>query len=398
MKKIILLSLFFFQFVSSQQIETLPLPLGAGSAEVLNHKIYLFGGSNNWSGSIVYDTVYVYDGISWSVENTIPDKNLWDVETVLVGNEVYLIGGWPSGANWLRKYNLSTKEWTRLADSPNTSYTWGIAAEYQDGHIFLFTPNGNVYDYSILSNSWSTRTNSGFSGPWNLSSVLYANEIYIIGYYDSVFVKYNPVQDLWTSLHKSTYQVGGSAMGIINNLIYCAGGNNTGQSSAQYRSVLVYDVTANYWALDSLQLSGKRHWMATAEYEGGLYVLGGIDSTSYSVDIVEEIVPQGTAVSIKEKPQAVNHEFYLDQNFPNPFNPATTIRFSIGQPGRVEITIFDLTGSVIRRFIEADFPAGKHELHWDGKNSQGQVVGSGLYLCRVVSGNSSEVVKMNLIR
>jgi len=396
--KILILTVFLIQFVISQDIQPLPLNLGAGSAEVYNHKIYLFGGSNNWSGTIVYDTVFVYNGISWEAESIIPDENLWDVETVRVGDEVYLVGGWPSGASWLRKYNLTTKEWTRLENSPNTSYTWGIAAEYLDGHIFLFTPDGNVYDYSIQNNSWSARTNSGFTGPWNLSSVMYQDEVYIIGYYDSVFVKYNPVQDLWTPLHNTPYLVGASAMGIINNLIYSAGGNSSGSSAAQYRTVVVYDVINDQWALDSLQLSGKRHWMATAEYEGGLYVLGGIDSTSYSVNTVEEIVPQGTAVSLGRDEAVALNTFQLEQNYPNPFNPMTTIRFDLNRPGRVEITIFDITGRQIRELSAADFQAGEHRLQWDGRNDLGQEAASGIYLCRVEADQSAQVIKLNLIR
>ena len=196
----------------SQEIPDLPIQLGAGSAEVYNNKIYYFGGSNNWAGSILYDSIFVYDGISWAFEDTIPDRNLWDIETVRVGNEVYLISGWPAGAPLLRKYNLDTKAWTYLANSPNTT-TWGVAAEYWNGFIYLFTPGGDVHEYSIQNNEWVTKTNSGFSGPLNLSSITYQDEIYIIGYNDSVFAKYTPSDDGWTPLSKSLYQVGGLGNG-----------------------------------------------------------------------------------------------------------------------------------------------------------------------------------------
>ena len=84
-------------------------------------------------------------------------------------------------------------------------------------------------------------------------------------------------------------------MGIINNLIYFVGGNSGGSHRAEYKTILVYDITINGWSIDLREISSKRHWMATAEYKGGLYVVGGIDSIANAVDIVEEIVPQGTA-------------------------------------------------------------------------------------------------------
>lgn len=382
--------------IQAQEVASLPRPLGAGSAEVYNSRIYFFGGSNNWAGSIVYDTVYVYDGISWAFEDTIPDRNMWDVETVLIGNEVYLVSGWRNGANLLRKYNLGTKEWTYLANSPNTT-TWGVAAEYWDGFIYLFAPNGDVFEYSIADNTWETKTNSGFSGPLNLSSIVYQDEIYVIGYNDSVFVKYNPAADVWTPLAKSMYQVGASAMGIINDQIYCIGGNSTGQQAAQYKSILVYNATANEWNLDSLQINGKRHWMATAEYEGGLYVLGGIDSTTAAVDIVEEIVPQGTAVAIKDEFHHVPEQLRMLPNYPNPFNPTTLLSYEINQPASVTLTVYNVHGQKVNTLLhDAKQQPGLHSVVF---NAAGMV--SGIYFAKIqVSGqvNLSAIQKLILLK
>ncbi len=380
MLRFLLLFIVFILPVFSQDIPNLPLKLGAGSAEVYNNKIYYFGGSNSWSGNIVYDSVYVFDGNNWALENTIPDKNLWDVETVRVGNEVYLISGWPSGANRLRKYNLDTKQWTYLANSPNVSYTWGVTAEYWNGNIYLITPNGSTYQYSIQNDQWTTKTNAGVTGPLNLSSILYQNEIYVIGFNDSAFVKYNPVTDQWTPLAKSSYQVGASAMGIINNLIYCVGGNSTGNSIAEYRSILVYDANLNQWALDSLEIKGKRHWMATAEYQGGLYVLGGIDSTALSVDIVEEIVPQGTAVSALDNDPLLANSFELKQNYPNPFNPSTTITYQLDKTGNVSLEVYDILGKRVATLLDnKTFTAGSHSIRFNARD-----LVSGVYFYRLI--------------
>jgi hypothetical protein len=314
------------------------------------------------------------------------------VETVRVGNDVYLVSGWPYGAGSLRKFNLITHEWTYLASSPNT-YTWGVAAEYYNGHIYLFNPAGNVYAYSIAANEWSLKTNAGINGPLNLSSIIYQNEIYIIGYYDSSFVKYNPAADQWTPLAKSLYQVGASAMGIINGKIYNIGGNNGSGSVADYKSVIVYDISQNNWALDSLEISSKRHWMATAEYSGGLYVLGGIDSIALSVDIIEEIVPQGTAISSIEKNRMPAEGFVLNQNYPNPFNPSTQIGYKLPHAGHVTLKIFDTAGRGIKTLVNQRQAAGEYNVTFDASGLPASV-----YIYQLKAGNLTEAKKMILIK
>ncbi len=303
---------------------------------------------------------------------------------MLVGDEVYLISGWPSGANQLRKYNFITREWNYLPNSPNTS-TWGVTAEYLNGHIYLFQPtNGNVYDYSITDSIWTTKTNAGVTGPLNLSSILYKDEIYVIGYSDSAFVKYSPSTDIWTPLAKPPYPVGASAMGIINDKIYNVGGNANGSSSAEYKSIIVYDISQNSWTLDSLTISGKRHWMSTAEYEGGLYVLGGIDSATQSVDIVEQIVPQGTATALEQTKLNLPITFHLYQNYPNPFNPQTEIRYDLSKSSAVELDVYDLAGRKVQTLFKGIQQAGKHRLLFNAGT-----LSSGMYFYTIAVRNSS---------
>lgn len=378
--KISYLILLFSIVLVAQQIPPLPYPIGAGSAEVYNNNIYTFGGSINWSGSTkLYDSVFVYNGSAWSFADTIPDNNLWDVETVRIGNEVFLIAGWSGGQNSLRKFNLDTYEWEYLASNTN-SYDWGITAEYVNGDIYLFNPNGDVFEYSIADNEWNNKTNAGLVGPSNLSSIVFQDEIYIIGFYDSSFVKYNPAADQWTALAKSPYQVGASAMGIINDNIYNIGGS-ANSSSAEYKSVIVYDISHNEWSLDNLKLSSKRHWMSTAEYRGGLYVLGGLDSTSNAVNIIEQIVPQGTDTiytSIADPLNEADLHYELFQNYPNPFNPQTTIVYRLAHSDFVTLAIYNLLGQKVATLLSKNQGPGNYKVEW---NASG--LSSGVFLYRL---------------
>ena len=381
---IIIILGFYFSSVS-QQLPNLPIPLGAGNAEVWNGSIYHFGGSNNWSGSIVYPRIYRFDGTSWAYFDTIPDNNLWDVETTLVGNFVYLLGGWPSGPSLNRRYNLSTGEWVYLTQSPNLSQTWGITAEEINGIIYLFNSLGDVYAYTISTDTWTTKTANTVAGSWDMSSILFQGEIYILGWNNSAFYKYSPSSDQWTQLADSPYQVGACAFGIINNLIYCIGGNAGGGSSARYKSIIDYNITSDSWATDNLEISSKRHWMATAEYQGGLYVVGGIDSIAQSVNTVEEIVPQGT--------ESLNSEllngYKLEQNYPNPFYLSTRIAYYLPLPGFTTLKIYDILGNEIATpFSELKSP-GNYDINIDLKGIQ-----PGVYFYRLQSGKYAQTRKL----
>jgi hypothetical protein len=131
--------------------------------------------------------------------------------------------------------------------------------------------------------------------------------------------------------------------------------------------------------------------MATAEYMGGLYVLGGIDELANSVDMVEQIVLQGTAgVDYK---QALPQEYSLAQNFPNPFNPATTIQYLVPQLSNVLLNIYDALGNKVATLVDEYKPQGSYEVTFDASH-----LSSGVYFYRLHAGNFVENKKMILMK
>lgn len=75
--------------------------------------------------------------------------------------------------------------------------------------------------------------------------------------------------------------------------------------------------------------------------------------------------------------------YELEQNYPNPFNPSTTIRFGLVERGNVRVEIYNSLGQVVRTLAQEAFAAGRHELTWDGRNHNGELVATGSYLYRV---------------
>jgi|GEM_PF-2253787 len=105
-----------------------------------------------------------------------------------------------------------------------------------------------------------------------------------------------------------------------------------------------------------------------------------------------------------EKPSASDAEqltpnrFVLHQNIPNPFNPETTISYSIPVEGRVTLKIFDILGKEIIVLVDGLESAGQHRVIWDSRDSDGNRVPSGVYIYRLTSGSHVEQKKMILIK
>jgi len=84
--------------------------------------------------------------------------------------------------------------------------------------------------------------------------------------------------------------------------------------------------------------------------------------------------------------------------YPNPFNPATTIRFVTGQAGRVGVDIFSVKGERVRSLLNGDRAAGEFMVRWDGTGDNGQLVPSGAYFCRVSNGGVTDTQSLLLLK
>lgn len=90
---------------------------------------------------------------------------------------------------------------------------------------------------------------------------------------------------------------------------------------------------------------------------------------------------------------------YLEQNQPNPFNPSTTIRYSLSTAGPVTLRIYDVTGAVVRALVDdAHAAAGASEATWNGRDDGGRPVASGVYFYRLQSPNLTLTRKMVLLK
>ena len=98
------------------------------------------------------------------------------------------------------------------------------------------------------------------------------------------------------------------------------------------------------------------------------------------------------------KSSSIPKAFGLSQNYPNPFNPSTAINFALPQTSNVRLDIFNILGQHVITLADGEYAAGTHEVIWNGTNSNGGSVSSGIYLYRVKAGDNVHTKKMMLTK
>ncbi len=104
--------------------------------------------------------------------------------------------------------------------------------------------------------------------------------------------------------------------------------------------------------------------------------------------------PDLTATPDAATPPAVT----LHGAYPNPFNPRTTVAFTLAESGQVDLAVYDPAGRRLRTLAQGPYPAGRHAVTWDGLDDTQRAVAAGTYLCRVVAGQVSQTRTVTLVR
>jgi hypothetical protein len=91
--------------------------------------------------------------------------------------------------------------------------------------------------------------------------------------------------------------------------------------------------------------------------------------------------------------QAVPNVYKLEKNYPNPFNPETTIKFQLPEAQHVTITIYDIAGREIVRLVDEYRQAGSYQTTWKARN-----VASGVYFYRIQAGHFRDIKRLVLLK
>jgi hypothetical protein len=93
-----------------------------------------------------------------------------------------------------------------------------------------------------------------------------------------------------------------------------------------------------------------------------------------------------SAIPVTDRIEGVPVKYVLYPNYPNPFNPTTTISYALPQTAHVKLQIFDVIGCEVKRLVDQVCNAGVHSVVWNGTDEAQQKVSSGIYICRFSAG------------
>ncbi|RMH93074.1 MAG: T9SS C-terminal target domain-containing protein, partial [Calditrichaeota bacterium] len=171
-------------------------------------------------------------------------------------------------------------------------------------------------------------------------------------------------------------------------------------TSANLKFTGGFDPNATYWVNNlysdtSYQVLGSdlASFSVTLEgYGSAVYVIA-----TEQKQVVLPPVPIITGVA-QDEHRLLPGRFALRPNYPNPFNPETTIEVVVPHRARVRLEVYNILGQRVRTLAEGVFPAGIHRLRWDGRNEAGQPVASGIYIVHLTAGKVSQSRRMVLLR
>ncbi len=157
-----------------------------------------------------------------------------------------------------------------------------------------------------------------------------------------------------------------------------------------------FNVSQNWYASSYLAIDegpiidmveNYRSQLLWKNFMGNPEVQPMLDSIGFVSDI--------TGIKTEEK---TPDNFILEGNYPNPFNPSTSIKFNLPKRERVEVSIYDFLGQKIITIADEDFPAGENEVIWNGKDDSGNEVSSGIYIYNVIAEGKQYAGKMVLLK
>lgn len=368
---------------------------GAGCA-VINDTVYVIGGSD---GSL-QNTNYVYDPVSdsWSTKASMPTARS-NIGCAVVSGKIYAIGGFVGGVqadtNLVEEYDPATDSWSSKAPMPTSRYAYAIAVVANKIYVIggMLPVTAAVEEYDPALDSWATKASmpTARMGP---AAAVIRDTIYVFAGGTSpgsgettVNECYDPNTNNWASKANMTYAryaLGGFS---YNNMAYAIGGYD---SPVYYNNVEVYDPATNSWS-DETSMQYARQSIAVGLVGNTVYVIGGWNNGA--LDYNEEGI---LTVGIEEQEAARNMRIDID---PNPFSKQTKISFSkIEKAENIELAIYDVTGRLVKSFGKfTNHPSSINQIVWDGRDDNGTILPSGIYLFLIDNQGAKETRVLNFI-
>ena len=127
------------------------------------------------------------------------------------------------------------------------------------------------------------------------------------------------------------------------------------------------------------------------------WVADSVDYTAAFFNSMDDCI-EACFLASNDEINQLPHAFNLYNNYPNPFNPVTTIRYDLPEDALVNITIYDIMGRIVRTLINSQQNAGFKSIQWNATNDAGSPLSAGLYLYKIQADNFVQTRKMVLLK
>jgi len=262
----------------------------------------------------------------------------------------------------------------------NFSNQYYATFKEMDSLLFMFGSGSATVDISIPENPIILMETILPSNPHPTCRVeFFDNTVYLLSYASDhilhIYDYNDPVNpELITTIDSinidKMFKVGENFVGVRNDI----------------NSICFYELN-NYIPCLSSEYNWNNRTTHLAEYDG--YILTacsqfGIYALSMAITPVDNPIIQN------------NKQIYLS-NYPNPFNPVTTISFSIQINSKIELSVYNIKGQKVKTLIKAEIEKGNHSLNWNGDDKSGKMVSSGIYFYKLKVNGKTEAVKKCLL-
>jgi photosystem II stability/assembly factor-like uncharacterized protein len=350
-------------------------------------------------------------GSSWtSVAPSMSPTPIWrNVDGI--GNTLYAVGYVSSGSRRVRVVRSTDggATWTRIdggtmgstSTSSSTAF-YGIDVVTAD-IVYIcgtYATGGNsIYRTTNGTNASPTWSGTSTASPFYSIEMIDSSWGYVVGSSSKYYQTTNGTT--FSSVASSGLPSGMSVWDVSWNAntqrLYLAGftGSSgsyvpriyrTGTMSSSAASDVVAAMTVNL-------PSNSRLYSLDAETSSAA---AGGDKTQIAYYCALGVVKPVAPVEENNVAERMTH-YELFANYPNPFNPMTTITYQIPQAGRVSLKIYNMLGQVVRTLLDAEVNAGLHAASWDGKNDRGEFVASGVYIYQLKAGTQAVRTKKMLL-
>ena len=193
-------------------------------------------------------------------------------------------------------------------------------------------------------------------------------------HYNSNEIKFNDASSL---LNGFTFEFQATEAGIIKGLIFSMSGQSL--NPEELSNVL----ELNFSPVDGF--AGK----------SDIELLNVIIAGKHGENITSNFLIPVSSVSFEN---ALPLKTALSKNYPNPFNPSTTIPYELKEEGLVSMVIYDLNGAEVKTLVSENVPTGSYQAVWNGLNNTGENVASGRYIVKMSAPGFSDTITMTLLK